>query len=119
MENPYYIDIDINTVEERKLQNKATKGLDLDDCYNLSQEKIHNFKEALDEANSEFAQGSIINTISLAHDVEGQIIEIASLLAEPNCISMEQVIDFTEEIQGNTNGDRMIDMTETDSIVLQ
>ena len=57
--------------------------------------------------------------IPLAHNIEGQIIETVSLLAEPNRILMKKVINFTEEIQGNTNRDYRIDMTETNSIVLQ
>jgi hypothetical protein len=36
--------------------------------------------------------------IPLAHNIEGQIIETASLLAEPNRILMKKVINFTEEI---------------------
>jgi len=119
MANPYRADIDINTAEGRKLWNKATEGLDLDNCYDLSQEKIHDFKEALDKANSKFAWGGVINAIPLSHDAQGQVLETASLLAEPNRISMEQVIDFAEEIWGNTNGDRRIDMNETDPIMLQ
>ena len=72
----------------------------------------------MDEANSEFAWGGVVNAIPLPHDAQGQVLEIASLLAEPNRISMEQVINFVEEIWGNTNGDRRIDITETDPIVL-
>ena len=70
MANPYRADIDINTAEGRKLWNKVTKGLDLDDHYDLLQEKIHDFKEALDEANSKFAWGGVVNTISLSHNAQ-------------------------------------------------
>lgn len=52
----------------------------------------------MDEANSEFAWGDVVNAISLSHDAQGQVLETASLLAEPNHISMEQGIDFAEEI---------------------
>ena len=60
MANPYHADINVNTVEGRKLQNKATRGLSVDEQYDLSQEEIADFKEALDEANNELFQFHIM-----------------------------------------------------------
>ena len=69
MANPYRTDINI---EGRKLQNKVTKGLLVDEWNNFSQEGIADFKEVLDEANNKFAFGTVLNTIQFHTMVMGQ-----------------------------------------------
>ena len=111
MANPYRADIDVNTVEGRKLWNKATGGLPVDERYDLSQEGIADFKEALDEANNEFAFGTVLNAIPISHNGDETVNETASLLAEPNRVPLATVIEFAQDIWGNTNGDYRIDET--------
>ena len=49
----------------------------------MSNEKISDSKEALDEANNEFAFGTVLNAIPISHDADRTVNETASLLAEP------------------------------------
>ena len=116
MANPYRAGtLDVNTVEGRKLWNKATAGLSIGDRYDLSQEKISDFKEALDEVNNKFAFDVVLNAIPFSHNADGTVSETASLLeSRTEYVPLTTVADVAEEIWGNTNVDRRIDETETD-----
>ena len=54
MVNPYRTDANVTEAEGLNLWNKATKGIDVEDRYALSQAGIYGFKEALYEDNSVF-----------------------------------------------------------------
>ena len=93
----------------RKLWNKATKGLDSDDRYDLFQSEIYDFKEATGETNSIFL--ATMDSIFLAHDEYAVVTETWSLSREPNRVALDKVIDFAQQVWRNNARDfRLIEL---------
>jgi len=88
----------------------------------MKQENVIEFKDNLEEAVNTYCFGSIVYAIPIEHDDAGVVVSTANLLTEPHLVPLEKVMDFAQQIWGNTDGDFRIDSdgtVETDPLVLE
>ena len=70
MANPHHSEIEVGTAEGRKSWNKATAGSLIDKRCDSFQGGISEFKEALDEANNEFAFSTVLIVIPILRNTD-------------------------------------------------
>ena len=116
--NPYRGAIDPDTIEGKKMISKMVKGLADEDKFDLKKENIMEFKDHLEETVNTFCYGPVIYLIPVQFDVTGAVTRTANLLTEPNSCPLDVVMDFAQQIWGNTDGDFRIDVTKTNEVVL-
>ena len=119
MANPFRGDIDVTTDRGFKLWEKATKGLPVDELYDMLQGKIKEFKAGVDEACNRLHWGTIIQAIPIEFDEDGVVMETASLLRDPTRVLVNIVKGNAEQIWRNTDSNHVIDVTEADAGILQ
>ena len=116
--NLYRGAIDSNTIEGKKMISKMVKGLADEDKYDLKKENIMELKDYLEEAVNTFCYRPVIYSIPVQFNATGVVIRTTNLLTEPNSCPLDVVMDFAQQIWGNTNRDFRIDVTETNEVVL-
>ena len=119
---PYYRVINPDNPNGKKMIAQMIASLEDEDKFDLSQENIIYFKDNLEEAVNTFYFSMVVHAILIKYDTAGTVLQTMNLLIEPNLCPLSAVLNFTQQIWGNTDGDHIINsngIVETNTRVLQ
>ena len=123
IENPCRGLIDPDDGDRKKMIFKMTKGLDDEDKFYLTSKNIGNFRDKVEEAAHTFCFCSVLFNVPITYDDDdGEVLDAANLVTEPNAVSKEDVQEFSSQVWGNVDGDYIIDSSgdlQQEEVVLQ
>ena len=108
--NPYRVPIDPDNADSKKTNFKTTKGLDENDKFDLTSKNIGDFKDQAEEATHIFCFCSMLFTIPISYDVDGDALDTKNLVTEPNTVFRQDSQECASQVWGNVDGIRIIDL---------
>ena len=84
--NPYRLPIDPDNADSKKMNFKVAKGLDENDKFDLTSNIIGDVRDQAEETAHTFCFGSVLFTVPISYDVDGDSLDTKKLVTEKNCV---------------------------------
>ena len=87
----------------------------------MTSKNIGEYRDQVEEAGHTFCFGSVFFNVPISYDDDGEVLDKANLVTEPNTVCREDVQEFSSQMWGNIGGDRIIGSSsdlEQDPVVL-